>query len=228
VNATATTAGLEDFDQDDMVVPRRVLVQPTTKTKELGISKAMPGSFLDKASKTLYNEPLEIVILAIKKDRALSHDFGSGEQGYRCWSKDGKSPDADVENPLTPTGLCKDCDYKDKDLQYNLLCMDVKETKDAGVPQVFWFTARKSSSFPVKQLTTAWINRRKAPKEYVVTMEGVQSNSKKGNFYVVNFRDVTVLPDSLVDDVEAAYSLYASRDAGAVSDEDTAESVTPF
>ena len=224
-----TLEGLEEFDQTDIIVPRRTLVQPMTKLSTLGI-KAAPGAFIDKTSKKVYSDPFPIVVLTLKKNRALSHPFESKEKGYRCWSSDGRTPDADVENPISTS--CLGCPEAGKDLQYNLLCLDVNETLENGVPSVFWFTARKSSRYRAQDLINNFVSTRTSPRARVVTMEGIQpANMRQGNYYVASFRDVTVLPEKLQPYVDAAVALYASAAEQAPADEDIApvdDNSTPF
>jgi hypothetical protein len=221
--------GLEEFDQTDIIVPRRTLVQPMTKLQPLGI-KAAPGAFIDKTSKKVYGEPFEIVVLTLKKNRALSHPYGAAEKGYRCWSSDGKTPDGDVENPVSSS--CAGCPEANKDLQYNLLCMDVKETLENGVPSVFWFTARKSSRFRAQDLINNFVSTRTSPRARIVTMEGIQpANMRQGNYYVANFRDVTMMTDQVQPYVEAAVALYATAVENAPADDEIAQvsdDSTPF
>lgn len=225
-------AGLESLANEDpanLIISRRVMVQPTSKLKDLGI-KASPGQFIDKHAKVVFDS-MDVVVLKSTKSRVLLPPFGSKEGNKpRCWSEDGIRPSTRVETPLSPTEFCKDCEHKGEDEQYNLLCYDVQLSQQNGYPNVFWFSAKKSSLGIVRSWLDSFRRQGKRPVDFKVTMLGEQGKSDKGNFFVVKFDDLQEIPSNIKNDVALAWHTYAagSGDGEPATAEDVAEATGAF
>ena len=216
---------MESLAQEDplsLKIPRRQMVQPSTKLKDLGI-KAAPGNFVDKDNKAVFAS-MDVVVLRSTKSRLLMPPFGSKDNKPRCYSEDGLRPSSRVEHPLSPTGLCRDCEFAKEDDQTNLLCLDVKLTEETGQPHVFWFTAKKSSLNITRQFLDSFRKRGKRPVDHIVTMTAEPGKSDKGNFVVVVFGDERPVPEDFKRQVATAWHMYSQH---ASSDEELEQANKP-
>lgn len=197
--------GLEGLGAEDFVIPRRSLVQNTSRVDD--IEDALPGMFIDETTRTIVGKSMKVAVLRVRKSRALFHDKDSGLKGLRCWSRDTTTPDAAVEQPVS--SACKGCQYEWRDLQYDFLCYDVAESTKIGAPVVFWLRAKGASMKPARTYISALLSRKSRAYDYLVTVTGPKAVSKRGSYFVLNFSDIEVANDDLKEALEDAYATYA-------------------
>jgi hypothetical protein len=209
-------AGLEGFDQEDLIVGRRTMVQNTSKTGD-------PGTFYDETNKqTVRNrDKMRVVILAIRKERTLFYPMGGEKKGRQCWSDDAKTPSPDVPNPVASS--CAACPNNKKDLQYNLLCLDMDDMEEYGAPTPFMIRAKGTSLFPVRTFVSSLTSRRKRPLDYIVTMVAKKDSNQKGRFIVMSLENLDPVSEDLRPVIEEAYKTYVN----ATTDGDELESNEP-
>lgn len=201
--------GLEGLGSEDFVIPRRSLVQNTSRVDD--IDGAMPGMFVDETTRTLVGKQMHIAVLRVRKSRALFHPKDTGLKGIKCWSRDAITPDSSVATPVSAT--CKACPEQWRDLQYDLLCYDVDESETINAPVVFWLRAKGTSMKPTRTYLSTLLTRKSRAFDYTVTLTGPRAVSKHGSYFVLNFAGVTVANDLLKAKLEQAYQLYAVQSA---------------
>jgi hypothetical protein len=205
-----TITGLEDFGRDDIVITRRAMVQPTSRDKkdEHG-EDIVPGMFYDESTKQVIGKSMSVVVLKIQKSRALFWPMDDKEhRGLRCWSSDSKFPAGRVEDPVSAE--CANCEFKSKDIQYDMLCMSVDESRELSSPVVFWLRSKGSSNFPTCTFISAMVQRKKALRDFSVVISTTKPPSKKGSFFVYQFSNIRPVEDDqeLADLVSEAFQLY--------------------
>lgn len=197
--------GLEGLGADDFVVPRRSLVQNTSRVDD--IDGAAPGMFVDETTRTLVGKSMRVAVLKVRKNRALFWDRESGQKGLRCWSRDAITPDGNVANPVA--AVCKDCTEQWRDLAYDFLCYDVEESAKVGVPVVFWLKAKGASLKPARTYLSTLLSRKSKAYDFTATITGPRAVSKQGSYFVLNFSDVQVTDEALQPLLDEAYNVYA-------------------
>jgi hypothetical protein len=227
--------GLEGFGGADLVIPERVMSQPTSgeisgliDNKTGAAAEMVAGLFIDKRAKISYGKDLDVVLLKASKKRVLFFsDSGIPEEkekkGRKCWSVDGIKPAENVPPATKQADICADCKYFNSDLEYHLLLLDVKESLAAGAPIVFNFVAKKTSMSPTRMLITAIVNRKgKDARDFQATMRTAATTNTKGNFRVVNFGAISPIEDeTLKAIVEEGFLTYC--DAAASVEEEAGE-----
>lgn len=212
-------AGMEEFDATDLIIPRRQYVQPTSNIK--GMPNALPGTFIDIDSKQQLAAEMEIVILEINKTRVLFWDQKRDNKvGLRCKSNDAIVPvilrDKD-DNPIRPVAdMCEDCEFKDDDLVYELLCLDAKMTRETGDPVLFWMGAKGTSRKTVQQYVSMMRQLKKALASYTIKVTCPRTPGR--SYVILNFSDYAVVGDDLKPIVYQAYQTYAGGKAKAASE----------
>lgn len=167
--------GLEDMGQRDMVVPRKSIVQLTSKHSE------EYGGFYDNLTKQAVKS-INAVVLKITHTRTL-------------WSGDpnDEKPECTSRDNVTGTqhGACADCQFNtdnnsdlwDKGMKrcslgYNLLCINSEDDS------LFVFQALKTSAKPVKALITQYVNRRKSPFAFITKFMNEKVTVDGNTYYV--------------------------------------------
>jgi hypothetical protein len=183
--------GLEDIGQDDLIIPRLKIVQPTSQLGE-GV---LPGTFVSNLGGEGVKQ-VRIVPIAIKKGRVL---FEEGQDLPTCKSNDGLVPS--VEHPVAPAcarlergrlvTLCpraawmgRDADPPDCRLVYNVLALNLDEGASP-----FFISLKGTSCKPVKQLLSYLMMRKLSPFAMSCTMRLAETKNKLGRFYVIDFTD---------------------------------------
>jgi len=183
-------AGMEELDSKDYIVPRRKLMQGTSKVE--GMVDIMPGTFVDVSAKRTVGKSMQVIVLLIKVGRTLYWERASGKEGRRCWSHDGKTPSAQVEFPVSSS--CGNCEEAWKDKTFSLLCLDVKETLEIGSPVMFWMTASKTSRRPTQEFLSAVASRQKHLFATRTTIASVRQESDRGEpYFTLGFSDMAFL-----------------------------------
>jgi hypothetical protein len=199
-------------------IPTRTMVQPTSAPVP-GLD-TNSGDFIQrkdvekKDAKVNYGKKLNVVVLAASFSRRLKSPYVAGKPAeIICSSRDGKTPDASVATPKADT--CGTCDFKNKDLQYRLTCLDVDASEKAGEPVVFAYWTGTSQSYNVKDWYRA-IPKDKSPVDYVFTIEGARSPKFPSN--ELKFSNRREVSGELAKIVTEAAVIYAG--AAAATDED--------
>ncbi len=161
--------GLEDMGRRDIVLPRKTIVQLTSKKSELY------GGFFDNLTNQA-TKTIDAVILQIKHSRTLWPGGGEGDGQPECRSADGITGTNEAGG-----GLCAECSFnpdvnsdlwkkgmKRCSLGYTLLAVDITDNT------MFIFGAEKTSAKPVKPLISQFVNRRKSPFSFVTRFETVK------------------------------------------------------
>lgn len=203
-------AGLDDWDQSDFVVPRVSIIQPTSSKHSEGA-----GEFYDESDKIRLGKSLDVVLLKVTKSRALFWPMDSERKGVQCRSADAKFPDADITSPCATE--CKGCKNEQKDLQFDLLFLDTKRSKEFGQPVVFMLRAKGASLRPTRAYITGIIQRNKHIFDFGVTLKLMKNPpGTKGSYFFLQYEGVTSLQSSDTEMhtmAEEAFALYADTDA---------------
>lgn len=204
-------AGLEGLAGDvALIVSRRELIQPSTKLKDLGLRQG-DNHFVDRQAKVLFG-PTEVVILKTWRSRLLMPAYGQDGNKPRCFSEDAIRPSNRVQNPMSSTGLCKDCQFKDQDEKINLLCYDVKLSENNGKPEVFSVSLKPSSMGIVSRWLLGLQRQKKRVPDVIVTIGGTPGRSEKANINVLEFTNERPVPQELKDEIGLAYHMYVGAD----------------
>jgi hypothetical protein len=97
--ATGGGEGFVGFDQDDLVIPRLRIAQPTNR------QDWTPGKFYESLSEESFDTLEGVVALQLNKSRVWFEDSGEGQP--TCASDDNVRPAARIESPVAP--FCGDC-----------------------------------------------------------------------------------------------------------------------
>lgn len=196
--------GLESLDRNDLVLPRKTILQPTSK------KDGEAGCFHDNLTNTAVPE-IECVILSITHTRSLWSGDPSAERP-ECTAMDGISG--------SRYGKCALCQFNPNNNAtlwekgqkrcgpgYLLLAAD-RNNDDA----MFIFSALKTSAKPVKPFITELKTQRRRPPFYFLTrMTTSQEKNDLGKFYVLKLAIICPLGAA---DVEKYHQMYLSmRDA---------------
>lgn len=197
--------GLEDFGTSDFVIPRRSLVQNTSRVDD--IEDAHPGVFIDETTRTVVGKTMHAALLKVKKNRALFYPIESGKKGLKCWSADAVVPHPTAVEKQADT--CESCQFSKKDMQYDMLFYDIDESERLGAPVVFWLRAKGTSLFPARTFISTLLQRKKRAFDLTVKISAAKSTGKNGSYFVMNFADLSMASDELLPQLEAAYEVYA-------------------
>lgn len=174
--------GMEGLGQQDMVLPRKSIIQPISE------KEGTRGHFYDNVSGESVAKILA-VILRISR-------------GATKWNRDlsNKTPECRSYDGLTGTtyGPCNHCQFNaevNPDLWelrgdeaktkrcnrgYELLCADCADDT------MFLLSARGMSVKPLKTFITALVKKRKSPFAVQVGLEADKKSDSRGNYYVLN------------------------------------------
>jgi hypothetical protein len=183
--------GLEGLGQQDMVLPRKSIIQPISE------KEGTRGQFYDNIS----GESVAKVVAVILR---ISH-------GATKWSADlsNKTPECRSYDGVTGTahGACNRCQFnaeanaalwelrgdeakaKRCNRGYELLCADTADDT------MFLLSARGMSVKPLKTFITALVKKRKSPFAVQVGLEADKKSDSRGNYYVLNLdiiKDLTI------------------------------------
>jgi hypothetical protein len=211
--------GLEDFNDDAVIVPKRVMTQGLSKIK--GMDDVRKGIFVDINEKREIGKQMDVVLLDAKTTRKLWRE--DGVKGLQCWSDDGIYPSAAVEN--APSTQCRGCRYEKKDRIATLTMLDVKETRAAGKPVTFAIEFKKTAIVPVSIYIKSIKDRDKSAREFMSTLSVEKQTNDKGEWYIPGFSTVGAVPNELKQTVEDEFNrLVSSTEA----DDDTSGAQDDF
>jgi hypothetical protein len=198
--------GFEGLTQDDVVIPKVALIQAGTNTD--GIEDAVPGGFMDIDAKTYLGKELHVAILRVTRERVLwwNKEKDGGKTGLRCASKDTIRPDSRIDSP--PASLCATCGFKGRDLVYDVLFLDLKQTEEFGAPVVFEMRVKGMSCPPFRTITSELQKKAKRIFERSFKMTSNRNSSAKGNWIELKFGELQEIPAALLTEVESAFDLY--------------------
>lgn len=161
--------GGECLTQEDLIIPRYKIVQPTSKTGN-------PGTFLCNLTGE-ETESLHVAVVKIHKGRIMWDKENPSREEPLCRSYDYMTPDPSIKDPPSPlcakmiknprTGkdvpvqVCKMGSWEGDERPpcgtvYNLLCISLDED---GLP--FWITLHGASIKAVKNYASSVMLRRK-------------------------------------------------------------------
>jgi hypothetical protein len=203
--------GLEDMGRRDIVLPRKTIVQLTSKKSE------QYGGFFDNLTQQA-TKTIDAVILQIKHDRTLwSGD--PGQEGPECKSVDGITG--------SQYGACANCQFntdnnadlwnkgmKRCSLGYMLLAVDEADGT------MFIFSASKTSAKPVKPLISQFVNRRKPPFAFVSRFENVKVTNDANTYYVFK---PSIVRELSATELAQYRDLYQSMKGATIKDIDEAD-----
>lgn len=145
-----------DLGEEDIIIPRLVLLQPTSQIN------GPAGSFYYGLNKQFY-EKVTAVFFNNQRGRVMFNPDISKMESI-CGSDDRLVPAERFENPISTR--CVDCAYSkrqyktevkvDGQIKY-MECSETQALKGMFVDDLlpFWFVGRKTSLFPINQFLTA-------------------------------------------------------------------------
>jgi hypothetical protein len=208
-------AGLEHLGPDDLIIPRLVLVQPTSQ-----IEGVLPGMFYLNITGEQF-ESLEVVFLKVTKGRVNFREDATDRKPI-CGSNDRIKPSSRFDPPMAPA--CAECScsrWNGKEPPecpetYNLLGLFT----DSQLP--FWWSVKSTAMTPTKRFLSAIALRpEKNLFDAKIAMKS-QLVAQPGKKYHVPGYTLSWLKDSsLYADLYAKYS-HEEIDRTFVAEEETA------
>jgi len=198
-------AGMESLTSEDLIIPRLVLVQPTSQIDGVG-----PGKFYLNLTGEEF-EQVDAVFLRVTKGRVYFAKE-SLEQKPLCGSPDRIKPSPRYEEPMAES--CAECPYAQWfkkeppacNETYNLLGVMV----ESGLP--FWWSVKSSAMSPTKRYLSAIALRARQGKNLYDVQATMTSQlvTKPGKKYHVPAYALTWLKDS--SPYQALYEQYAHEE----------------
>lgn len=184
-------AGLESLGPEDLIIPRLVLVQPTSQ-----IESVEAGKFYLNLTAEQFDE-VQAVFLKVTKGRVYFAE-DANERKPLCGSPDRIKPSHRFEQPIAPT--CGECPYSRWNKQeppicnetYNLLGIMV----DGGLP--FWWSVKSTAIAPTKRFLSAIALRARMGKNLFDAQVTIRSQlvAQPGKKYHIPVCTLTWLKDS--------------------------------
>jgi hypothetical protein len=183
-------AGLERLGPEDFIIPRLMLVQPTSQLDGVEVGT----SYLNLTGEQFAE--IEVVFLRVSKGRV--HFADANERNPSCGSADGIMPLPRFEPPMAPTCAecaCSRCNGKEPppcNETYNLLGVML----ETGLP--FWWSVKSTAIAPTRRLLSSIALRARMGKHLFdaqVTMKS-QLVTLPGKKYYVPLYAATWLKDS--------------------------------
>lgn len=173
--------GMESLDQGDLILPRKTIIQATSKKE--GADEHL-GHFHDNLTNEMV-PTIEAVILNITRTRTLWAGGDGSDRKPECGSYDGISGrtygacnECHFNPEVNPT-LWDEKDLKRCDRGYLFLCCDRRDGS------LFLLGAMKTSVKPAKVLISSFAQKRKSPFSAVVKWETYKVIDDKGKYYVL-------------------------------------------
>lgn len=190
--------GYDGLDQDDFIIPRVRIVQPTSRTGD-------PGTFFDETRQSSHKE-LSVVVLSVKKTR-VAWNPGEGLTGYYCRSSDSIVPHPTIEHPpCTKCAPCPKARWNGKikpecTESWNLLCLI--NGKDPAVINLHGSSIKNTKRF----VTNAKLQGKSlfAFTSTIRLEKMVGDNAKKGVYFVIQFSDTKLVSKEDYDGYKVLY-----------------------
>ena len=218
---TSNPGGMEDFNQDDIVIPSLRIVQPTSK-------EGIQGKFRDNLTGEEFDE-LDVAFISSRKGRIM-FDKDDLTAGPLCGSDDRKIPSEFFDKPMNEAcNGCPQAEWVRDDKtgrntcecseNYTLLGLDIS----TGMP--FFFMTKGTALMPTKRFLSGIFLRGKKSGlnlwDYVTTLTLKETSNTQGKFYVPIFG----VPEVAKGKFSAEAETYKNQRAGYVdpaisSDED--------
>lgn len=182
-------SGYEDFDSNDLIIPRVKIVQPTSR-------KGTAGKFLMNLTDEEFTS-MDIIVIKASRSRVLWGDDLEAQEPV-CKSSNFLVPDPSIEYPVSPACavysqkgdlrvlevLCEKAKWINNERpecnqSYNLLCLTSEH-----VP--FWISLSGASISPVKRFISAIALRRKKLWQFVTTIS-TEERIKPNRHYTIKF-----------------------------------------
>ena len=220
-------SGYEDFDSNDLIIPRVKIVQPTSR-------KGTAGKFLMNLTDEEFSS-MDIIVIKATRSRVLWGDDLEAQEPL-CKSSNFLVPDASIEEPIslacaiyTQKGdlrvldvLCEKAKWinnerPDCNQSYNLLCL-------TGEHVPFWISLSGASISPVKRFISAIALRRKKLWQFGVTIS-TEERIKPNRHYTIRFGPPQPLEAAQLHVVADLVASLKDQTARLVQDQDTDVSV---
>lgn len=208
-------AGFDDWNDNEVIIPRVVLSQALTNIK--GLEDTPKGKYIEKNSATILGTSVDVVVLRARQHRTLFHE--GGKKGRKCWSDDSIVPSPDVQQPVS--NQCAGCPNERKDLVISILCLDVKRSLEQGEPVVFWHDAKKTAIRPIRDYIRGVKSQKRGLPEFIVTLNVEKKSSEQGaQWFVPAPADVRTTTGATRDLAKAAYQQHVANTPSRVVTED--------
>ena len=144
-----------DLREEDLIVPRLILLQPTSQIDGAGkFYYGLNGQLYDKVTAVFFSN---------ERGRIMFHPDISKMESL-CGSNDRIVPSPRFENPMAPR--CVECPYSKRQYYTEVMVGNNKKKQECSETQAlkgifvddlmpFWFVGRKTSLFPINQFLTA-------------------------------------------------------------------------
>lgn len=185
-NAPITSIpGFEEFDRSDVTLPRRKIVQGTTRN----VDATLAGQFYDTVGETA-KKVLHAVPLRYSHTRAMFTDGDFTDKSLICASRDGRVPRSDIAQPANT--VCEGCPYAQWGQDgakpacaagYTFLMLDADED-DAPFMVTFAGTAIKAA----RKLISAVALKKRPLYTFFLTMTTEMQQDNRGKWYAPKFQ----------------------------------------
>lgn len=227
--APATTGhlgieGLEGLSQQDVILPRWSLIQPTSRKEGADEHVGQFQRNLDGA----FREHLDAVILMIQPSRLLWAEDQS-ERRPECFSRDGVvgsvygdcatcrfnvQANRDLLAEIRAGGSPRTCSYG-----YNLVLVDDVAEESAAL-----LGAMGTSVRPAKTLISQFATKRTPPFAHSVRIDSERQVNDRGKFYILKF---TLGPRLGADEAAKWREMYLSLKGATISDIEEGDATPP-
>lgn len=175
--------GFEQFDPSDIVMPRRKIVQATTRD----VDDALVGQYLDTLSGEAKKE-VNVVILRYGHTRAMFTEGNFTAEALVCASTNGKTPRPNIANPQSR--LCETCpmaqwgdDGEKPQCRFGYTFLMVDSEDDSPFMITFAGTAIK----PAKKLISGVALKKRPFYSFNVRMGIEKKQDERGKWYAPTF-----------------------------------------
>lgn len=185
-NASITSIpGFEEFDRSDVTLPRRKIVQGTTR----GVDATLAGQFYDTVGETS-KKVLRAVPLRYSHTRAMFTEGDFTDKSLICASRDGRVPRSDIATPASQ--VCDGCPYAQWGADgakpacsagYTFLMLDAEED-DAPFMITFAGTAIKAA----RKMISAVALKKRPLYSFLLAMTTEKQEDARGKWYAPKFQ----------------------------------------
>lgn len=187
--------GFDDFDDDDLILPRYAIVQPTSSYED-----GEPGKFRNNLDGS-HRETIRCVLLTYSKGMVRWSEK-QGEDPL-CRSSDALVPDRDIDEPPSDqchrvagrkrVPVCEHAKFVGGQppackKTYNFVGLDL-EVDEGEEEKAFFFTVHGTGIRPTKAMLTKFFQSRTDLYGMSMTLGLSRTSNAKGTFYVITFSD---------------------------------------